>query len=106
MASLHKQPDKPYWFAAFSVFDPQTNRWRRVFKSTKTSNRKQAHEIMRAWAKAASEAHSGRLTIDAAREIIAQGVSEIFRITYSDSMPSASIRAWCETWLDTKTKEV
>jgi integrase len=105
MASLHKQPDKPYWFAAFSVFDPQTGRWRRVFKSTKTRSKKQAHEVMRTWDRAARQAHDGLLTADTARAIIAQGVSEVLRVTKGESLPRASIKSWCESWLASKEKE-
>ena len=105
MASVHRQPGRPYWFCAFSIFDPQTNRSRRVFRSTKTSDRKQALEICRAWHKAALKARNGKLSVDAAREVIAQGVSDVFTAANVESLPSASIKAWCETWLEAKAIE-
>src|SRR5215475_8308663 len=105
MSSIHKQPGRPYWFCAFSIFDPQTNRGRRVFRSTKTSDRKQALEICRAWHKAALKGRNGKLSVDAAREVIAQGVSDVFMHANIESLPSASIKTWCETWIGAKAIE-
>jgi integrase len=105
MPSIHKQPRRPYWFCAFSIFDPQTNRSKRVFRSTKTRDKKQALEICRSWHKAALKARNGKLSVDAAREVIAQGVSDVFTATNIESLPSASIKSWCETWLEAKAIE-
>src|SRR6266566_68025 len=105
MPSIHRQPGRPYWFCAFSMFDPQTNRSRRVFRSTKTRDKKQALEICRAWHKAALKARNGKLSVDAAREVIAQGVSDVFTAANIESLPSASIKAWCETWTEAKAIE-
>src|SRR6266576_1146251 len=105
MPSIHKQPGRPYWFCAFSIWNPETRTSRRVFRSTKTSDRKQALEICRAWHKAALKARNGKLTVDAAREVIAQGVSDVFTEANIESLPSASIKAWCETWTEAKAIE-
>src|SRR5512132_3643245 len=105
MPSIHRQPSRPYWFCAFSICDPQTNRGRRVFRSTKTSDKKQALEICRAWHKAALKARNGKLSVDAAREVIAQGVSDVFTAANIESLPSASIKSWCETWTEAKAIE-
>jgi integrase len=105
MASVHKQPGRPFWFCAFSIFNPETLRSRRVFRSTKTSDKKQALEICRAWHKAALKARNGKLSVDAAREVIAQGVSDVFTAANVESLPSASIASWCETWLQAKAIE-
>jgi integrase len=105
MASVHKQPGRPFWFCAFSIFNPETLRSKRVFRSTKTSDKKQALEICRAWHKAALKARNGKLSVDAAREVIAQGVSDVFTAANLESLPSASIKAWCETWLEAKAIE-
>src|SRR6476659_7437643 len=105
MPSIHRQPGRPYWFCAFAIFDPQTNRSRRVFRSTKTSDRKQALEICRAWHRAALKARNGKLSVDAAREVIAQGVSDVFAAASAESLPSTSFQSWCETWLDAKSIE-
>jgi len=105
MPSIHRQPGRPYWFCAYSIFDPQTNRNKRVFRSTKTSDRKQALEICRTWHKAALKARNGKLTVDAAREVIAQGVSDVFTATNLESLPSAAIKSWTITWLEAKAIE-
>jgi integrase len=105
MPSVHRQPGRPYWFCAFSTFNPETNRSKRVFRSTKTRDKKQALEICRAWHKAALKARNGKLSVDAAREIIAQGVSDVFTAANVESLPSASIKSWCETWTEAKAIE-
>src|SRR5262245_27802030 len=105
MPSIHRQPGRPYWFCAFSIWNPETHTSRRVFRSTKTSDRKQALEICRAWHKAALKARNGKLSVDAAREVIAQGVSDVFTAANVGSLPSASIKSWCETWTEAKAIE-
>jgi integrase len=105
MASVHKQPGKPNWFCAFSIWNPETLTSRPVFRSTKTRDKKQALEICRAWHKAALKARSGKLNEDSARAIIAQGVSDVLMAVSAESLPSASIKAWCETWLQAKAIE-
>ena len=104
MASVHRQPGKPYWFCAFNIFNPDGNR-RRVFRSTKASNKKQALEICRAWHKAALKARNGLLNEDSARAIIAQGVSDVLLAASAEALPSTSIAAWGQTWLKAKAIE-
>ena len=87
------------------MFDPQTNRSRRVFRSTKTRDKKKTLEICRAWHKAALKARNGKLSVDAAREIIARGVSDVFTAANVESLPSASVKSWCETWTEAKAIE-
>jgi integrase len=105
MPSIHRQPGRPYWFCAFSIFNPETLTSRRVFRSTKTRDKKQALEICRAWHKAERLARHGRLSVEAAREVIARGVSDLFTAANVESLPSASIASWCETWLQAKAIE-
>jgi integrase len=105
MPSIHRQPGRPYWFCAFSIFDPQTHKAKRVFRSTKTRDKKQALEICRVWHRAALKARNGKLSVDAAREVIAQGVSDVFTAANIESLPSASIKSWCETWTEAKAIE-
>jgi integrase len=105
MPSIHRQPGRPYWFCAFSIFNPETQTSKRVFRSTKTRDKKQALEICRAWHKAALKARNGKLSVDAAREIIAQGVSDVFTAANVESLPSASVKSWCETWTEAKALE-
>ena len=105
MPSIHKQPGRPYWFCAFSIWHPETLTSRRVFRSTKTRDKKQALEICRAWHKAALKARNGKLSVNAAREVIAQGVSDVFMAANVELLPSASIKSWCETWTEAKAIE-
>jgi integrase len=105
MPSIHRQAGRPYWFCAFSIFNPETRASKRVFRSTKTRDKKQALEICRAWHKAALKARNGKLSVDAAREVIAQGVSDVFTAANVESLPSASTKSWCETWLQAKAIE-
>jgi integrase len=105
MPSIHRQAGRPYWFCAFSIWNPETLTSRRVFRSTKSRDKKQALEICRAWHKAALKARNGKLSVDAAREVIAQGVSDVFTAANIESLPSASIKSWCETWTEAKAIE-
>jgi integrase len=105
MPSIHRQPGRPFWFCAFSIFNPETHKSKRVFRSTKTRDKKQALEICRAWHKAALKARNGKLSVDAARDVIARGVSDVFTVSNVESLPSASIKSWCETWLQAKAIE-
>jgi integrase len=105
MPSIHRQPGRPFWFCAFSIWNPETLTSRRVFRSTKTRDKRQALEICRAWHKAALKARNGKLSVDAAREVIAQGVSDVFTAANVESLPSASIKSWCETWTEARAIE-
>ncbi|HEY2627428.1 MAG TPA: phage integrase SAM-like domain-containing protein, partial [Candidatus Udaeobacter sp.] len=105
MASVHRQPRSPFWFCAYSIWNPETRTSKRVFRSTKTGDKKQALEICRAWHKAALKARNGKLSVDAAREVIAQGVADVFTVANVESMPSASIKSWLDTWLEAKAIE-
>jgi integrase len=105
MPSVHRQSGRPFWFCAYSIFDPQTNRNKRVFRSTKTSNKKQAVDICRTWHKAALKARNGLLNEDSARAIIAQGVSDVLLTASAEALPSASIKSWGQTWMAAKAIE-
>ncbi len=105
MASIHKQPGKPNWFCSFSTWDAEASQWRRRFKSTGSADKKQAQQICRTWEKAARDGRRGTLTPEAAREVIARGVADVFSASNRESMPSRSVRDWCGTWLDTKRIE-
>ena len=76
-----------------------------MFRSTKTTDKRQALEICRVWSKAAAVARTGKLSIDAAREVIARGVSDVFTAANIEALESHSIAAWCEAWLQTKAIE-
>src|SRR5262252_10150368 len=105
MPSVHRQPGRPYWFCAFSIWNPETRTNRRVFRSTKTSDKKQALEICRVWHKSALKARNGLLNEDSARAIIAQGVSDVLMAANVEALPSASIASWGERWVEAKAIE-
>ncbi len=99
MSSIHRVERSPYWYGAYAVGD------KRHFKSTKTKDKKQAEIICRKWESAGMKATSGRLTPDAAREVIAQGVAEIFVIAGGEDLPRSTVRQWAERWLESKGLE-
>jgi integrase len=104
--SIHRQPGRPHWFCSYRIFDTESARWRRVFRSTKTAKESEAREICRAWHKAALRAGSGAgLSVDAAREIITQGVADVFLHSNAEALDRVTIGAWCETWLEAKAIE-
>jgi signal transduction histidine kinase len=105
MPSIHRQAGKPNWFCAFTIRDSQTGENKRVFRSTKTRDKKQALEICRAWHKASLKARNGKLSADAAREIIARGVADVFLAANAEPLSSATVRQWCATWAKTKSIE-
>jgi integrase len=105
MPSIHRQSGRPFWFCAFTIHHPNTNEKRRVFRSTKTSDKKQANEICRAWHRASLLARNGKLSADAAREVIAAGVADVFLAANTEPLSSATIRQWCEKWAESKSIE-
>lgn len=82
------------WLCAFTNSDGN-----RIFRSTGTKEKKQAQEICRAWDKAARLAKKSGLTPDAAREIIAAGVADVFATAMRETMPSGTVRLWYKMWL-------
>ena len=103
MASIHKQKGKPHWFCSYSTGTGFERK--RHFKSTKMTDKKAALEVCRAWEQAAKVGRAGKLTPETAREVVARGVADIFTAVNSETMPSASLRAWCRQWLDAKQIE-
>jgi integrase len=61
--------------------------------------------VLRTHGLVALKARNGKLSVDAAREVIAQGVSDVFTAANVESLPKASIKSWCETWLQAKAIE-
>ena len=59
MASLHTDPrgKSPYWYVAYTLADG-----RRVFRSTRQSDRKKAAEVARTLERASAAARAGELT--------------------------------------------
>lgn len=104
MASLHRQEGKPHWFCAYSTRDARDT-LRRHFRSTGTTDKKQALQICNAWANASLHGTTKKLNADKAREIIAGGVADVLAAT-GNSLPSENIRNWCNRWLEIKALEV
>src|SRR5437868_14425915 len=77
MATVHLQPGRPFWFCAFSIFDADTGTNKRVFRSTKTRDKKRALEICRTWNKAAALARKDKLSQSAAADLINQSVKDV-----------------------------
>ena len=98
--SLHKQPKRPYWFCAFTTPDGK-----RHFKSTKTSDKKQARAIATEWERAVREGRRGLLTPEKAREVIARGVAEVFAASNYQGLPESTLEAWLTRWLEQKDVE-
>lgn len=87
MASLHKQPGKPHWFAAFTTPDGK-----RHFKSTGTGDKKQARKIADGWRKAAELAAQQNLTPDRARKLIEATVADALESHVSGALPREALR--------------
>jgi integrase len=100
MSSIHRQPGKPNFFCAFYDSDAEGTPVRR-FKSTNTTNRKQAIQICNAMEKAARDAKNGKLTPDRARAIIEAHVTEIAE-AHGIEMPRQSIAEYLDGWLKAK----
>ena len=100
MASVHRQPGRPFWFAAFTLSDGK-----RVFRSIQTSDKRRAVKIARTWEKAARLFRQGKFTPDTARAVIAAGVSDVFAATSGEALPGTTAREWCTQWLAVKKIE-
>lgn len=100
MASLHRQPGRPFWFAAYT-----DQNGKRHFKSTKATDKKQALAIAREWERAVREARRGLLTPEKARDVIARGVAEVFAATHQEALPESKLGVWLDRWLETKSVE-
>jgi integrase len=95
MASLHKDPrgKSPYWYAAFYGADGS-----RRFKSTKTSDRRQATRICTEWESAALRARKKTLTTAQVRSVF----NEILEQSGDEPLESLTIGEWMAEWLANK----
>jgi integrase len=105
MSSVHKQYQRPFWFCAYSVWDEVKGRWVRRFKSTKTTNKRQAEEICRTLENAAKEAKTVTLTQDRAREILKHGLNDILMHSTGERLKMYTVREWGAQWLAGKLVE-
>src|SRR5215831_2360557 len=95
MASLHKDPrgKSPFWYCAYRLPSGK-----RVFRSTKRTDRKAAEEFCRRLEYASRESKAGRLTEARARELI----SEIVEQTSGEPLRNYSAEDWLMEWLEGK----
>ena len=95
MASIHKDPrgKSPYWYCAYTLPNGK-----RVFRSTKCTEKKEAKAFCDKLAQASRIAKNGRLTEDRARELI----SEISEVATGKPLASYTAKAWFEHWLKLK----
>jgi integrase len=100
MASVHKQPGKPFWYCAFTTTDSI-----RRFRSTKTKNKGQAEAICAAWEKAEKHGRAGTLTPDKAREVLTAGLEDIFLVSNCETLKTYTVRQWGKQWLESKLIE-
>jgi integrase len=96
MASLRRLPHSRYWIACFTGPDSQ-----RVQRSTKETDRKRAQKIADRYAEAANTARLGFLAEGQARRVI----GEIYKISNREELPTESIRAFFERWIESKKNE-
>lgn len=68
-------------------------------------NKKQALEICRAWEKAANLKRVNKLTPERARDIVTEGITNIFSAT-GETLPSSTVSAWANSWLAAKEPEI
>src|SRR4029077_1757640 len=99
MASIHKDArgKSPFWYCAFYGADG-----RRMFRSTKATDRKTALKICLAWESAAAKARRKELTAAQARKVIAEMVA----ISTGETMSFHSVSSWLNDWLTNKTGAV
>ena len=95
MASLHKDPHarSPYWYCAF--YGPDG---RRLFRSTKETDRKTAWKIALVWEEASEKARRKELTAAQARKVLA----ELVAASSGEEMTFHSVEAWLASWLSNK----
>jgi integrase len=97
MASIHKDPrgKSPFWYCAYRLPNGK-----RVFRSTKLTDRKAALQFCRKLEQASDEAVTGRLTESRARDLI----SEILEHATGEALHGFKARDWFEHWLEIKEK--
>ena len=95
MASLHKDPRarSPYWYCAFYAPDG-----RRLFRSTKETDRKKAWKIALAWEEASEKARRKELTAAQARKVLA----ELVAASSGEELTFHSVEDWLTGWLSNK----
>ena len=94
MASVHKKLRAKYWAAAFTAPDG-----RRVYRSTKQTDRNKAIAVAREWERAAKLAMRGELVEAQAREVLKDIMA---RADIGETIQTVSIADHFRDWLNTK----
>jgi hypothetical protein len=95
MASIHKQPGKPNWFASFTGPDG-----RRHFRSTGTAEKSLAKRVALEFERASREAKAGRFN----ESIVRKTLADLFAIVNASQLTSSTIKDFFQSWL--KRKEI
>jgi len=93
MASIIKRPESRFWIGSFTDRDG-----RRLKKSTKSTNRKEAMKIVEGWEDVARRLRTSRQV----RAVVA----ELHKSITGDELVFPSVRAYLEGWLERKGPEV
>ena len=78
---------------------------KRVFRSTKTRDKNRRLKSAARGTRPRCSPAMAKLSADAAREVITRGVSDVYTAANLESLESATVRKWCEKWLETKSIE-
>lgn len=100
MSSVHRQPSRKHWYCAFTDASGK-----RHFKSTGTTDKREAKRLCDAIQRAADQARSGNLTEDRARTFIEKNVQEIVA-SIGGSLKIETIETFVQGWLKSKESTV
>lgn len=97
MASVHPDPRSPQgvWYCRLTTADG-----RRVWRSTKKRNKRQAEVLCDAWQQAEIEAANGELTKHRAAEIL----NETLRRMGSGTIERITVGTWLKDWIEGKQR--
>jgi integrase len=104
--AIYPQKNSPFLRVAFLAWDARRSQWRRVFKSTKTSNQEEAMMIGRALATAAAQAapdSSGRQSVS--RDSILKTVNAVLELAGIEKVvPTLGWKTFADSWLEAKRR--
>lgn len=94
MAYVFRKDRSPFWYAGFDFITPD-GRMERIQRSTKRTKERDALALAVAWEEVARKGSEGRLTIEAARDVLSN-IAERFT---GEKLETASVRAHFDGWL-------
>ncbi len=100
VSSVHRQPGRSNWYCAYT-----DHVGKRHFKTTGTTNKKEAESICHRLQATADMARSGRLTSDRARKIIEGAVAEMLEAS-GEKLENSTVGEFLEDWLVKKEPEI